>query len=765
MAAAIAAAAEPRAETPLQGLEPAIQLMPASGEEKAAPDAELLNWVVERVLLPGFSREMWRAEHTAVAADFLQSPHVSKLTMFVDKNLGLCLNTLNVRPLESVRRLQYFLKSGENCVLTRDNIDRKVQYGVVSGQAMESLLKVMSNVFVPTFLSTESWPESVKKEFSGQMHKFMASLTETSNQAKGHTVLYIPDEDLHNLEAAAQDKDLVQRLESTVIHWTRQIKEVVSNQETSHHVDNSGPLEEIEFWRSRTMDLSGIREQLEREGVRRIVQVLELADSSYLKPFKVPRDMIQQGSIEAQNNLKFLVTLQEHCEKLAAAKPAEIPAVLPPILQRVRMISTLSKYYRSEERLAGLLRKVSNQIIIQCSKQIILRDIFEGDVQSSMQQLRLSIECGEQWKTIYQRTARMIAKSEPLERHWRFDPSSIFAQVDAFVQRCRDLLEVCEGQLQFARKAAGGAKAPLPPFGGSRGVEVEKSLLEIEEAFEKHVQRLRNLQYNILDVKATKWHDDYNIFKHAMHDLEVMMSNVISSAWEGVATVADGAELLRAFHSLAKRSAMRASVERKTAQIFVMFNEQLRAVRAEFDRRRKSPPVHPHHPRYAGAALWALGLLNRLRVNMRVLENAQSWMRATAEMEEARQSFAQVETVLEAYVRQNHAEWTESLKDKTQASMNESLEKPLLLLPLRPLRPPPPPPHRPPQAPSARRTWRARLPRTASSRAARRAHWSATLTAICCGSSTKCATGAKWAATAPSRTWRSTWLPSRRRCA
>ena len=35
----------------------------------------------------------------------------------------------------------------------------------------------MNGVYLPTFLANNTWPESVKKEFSGQLHKFMASLT------------------------------------------------------------------------------------------------------------------------------------------------------------------------------------------------------------------------------------------------------------------------------------------------------------------------------------------------------------------------------------------------------------------------------------------------------------------------------------------------------------------------------------------------------------------------------------------------------------
>ncbi len=54
----------------------------------------------------------------------------------------------------------------------------------------------------------------------------MASLTETANQSRGHTVLYLPEEDVSDIDRSVKDKDLVQRLEAILIHWTRQIKEV-----------------------------------------------------------------------------------------------------------------------------------------------------------------------------------------------------------------------------------------------------------------------------------------------------------------------------------------------------------------------------------------------------------------------------------------------------------------------------------------------------------------------------------------------------------
>ena len=58
----------------------------------------------------------------------------------------------------------------------------------------------------------------------------------------------------------------------------------------------------------------------------------------------------------------------------------EIPKMLPLILNCVRMIWSLSRFYNTPERLVGLLRNLSNEIISRCCAVISLPDIFSGDV-------------------------------------------------------------------------------------------------------------------------------------------------------------------------------------------------------------------------------------------------------------------------------------------------------------------------------------------------------------------------------------------------
>jgi dynein heavy chain len=56
-------------------------------------------------------------------------------------------------------------------------------------------------------------------------------------------------------------------------------------------------------------------------------------------------------------------------------------------------------------------------------------------------------------------------------------------------------------------------------------------LEDIEFSFNKLIASLWNIRSFILDVKATRWHDDYNTFKQGVKDLEVMMQNLIFSAF------------------------------------------------------------------------------------------------------------------------------------------------------------------------------------------------------------------------------------------
>ena len=102
-----------------------------------------------------------------------------------------------------------------------ENLEECVLFKQIGMDPLDDLLEKMNGEYVKKLRQDNDWPDGVKKEFIANLHRFMAFLNETTHAARGQTYLYIPDEDLTDIEAAAKDKDLLQRLESTVIYWTR----------------------------------------------------------------------------------------------------------------------------------------------------------------------------------------------------------------------------------------------------------------------------------------------------------------------------------------------------------------------------------------------------------------------------------------------------------------------------------------------------------------------------------------------------------------
>lgn len=551
-------------------------------------------------------------------------------------------------------------------IFKRDEFDSnglfeaQIAFGNMRGDLVTNLLRQMNSGFVPMSRLDHGWPENVKKDFVAQMQKFMATVTEMNYQAKGMTVLYVPQDDLYDANVA-QDKNVIPRLEASLIHWTRQIKEVVSTQQDSSSAggggqgqesESAGPLDEIEFWRARDVDLSRLHKQLQSPELQRVLEVLEVAKSSYLRHFRLLERDIQDGSKEARENLKFLSILKEPCEELITLKPAEMSKVLPNLLNIVRLIWTISTHYNTPDRISSLLRTISNEIIKRCQDNINLDKILnpgknfgkegfeygalsaEGvrlkDLQDSMASLNESIECGREWKKQFQVTRDCIKKYNPAQA-WDLQEGSIFAQIDAFVQRCCDLLEICEEQTQFAgfsvrtKEGSTMLNPDLPKFSGSKANEIIKSLLDIEASFLKNIAKLRNVDYNVLDVKFStgRWHEDFNAFKNSMKDQEIMYTNVINTAFDTVSSVTQCVQVYDSFHLLAKRERIQAVLEKKSGELYTFFSTELQSVKREFERYRKKTdhlPIVCGHPNAAGVALWARGLMLRIQKHWEELE-------------------------------------------------------------------------------------------------------------------------------------------------
>jgi hypothetical protein len=72
----------------------------------------------------------------------------------------LRLQTASDADVQRVQEMQYFLKGPGDVITTVEMLSQRLQWGSIKGAALESLLRVMNKVYLPTFLSNATWPES-----------------------------------------------------------------------------------------------------------------------------------------------------------------------------------------------------------------------------------------------------------------------------------------------------------------------------------------------------------------------------------------------------------------------------------------------------------------------------------------------------------------------------------------------------------------------------------------------------------------------------
>ena len=634
----------------------------------------LTSWVTQRLDMLGYPESKWEDGGDSAVVDFISGSGPKTLSICANNGYFSLTCDETGQQVKMKNLSAYFLRPSVGG-LSKENMSKEVQFGSVGGKglSMNTLKRIMEG-FVEKQVAHNP-------ELSGHFHRCMANLTDTVHHADGTTVLYCPTFDYQNVPEAAQDKERLQIMESVVIHWTRQIKEVVNNHDSSTSAETAGPLDEIEFWKGRAYDFVGIQRQLEGDAVCRIIEVLHYAKSSYIGPFQTLTQQIVARAAEANDNLKYLETIREQCTALRTVDAERVVQILPDLMNRIRLIWSFSAFYNDNDRVCGILRKISNEIIRRFRGHVPVCEILDGDVEFAMSRLHDAIHCGVEWKVIFHKTVESIKRQKSkYGREWEIDDASVFAQIDAFVQRCRDLTEVCENQMQFVRKSAltKGSPGPVPHFGGTKAQEIVSGIRGIQVSFEQHVDRLRKLDYDMLDVRVSRWHDDYHHFKNAIKDLEVMFTNVLNAALEGNSTVSEGVIVIVTFDRLAKKEAIKRCVDKKASDVQHLFIRLTLWARGEFDSSRLSPPLRPHEPQYAGSALWAHSLA------VLVTESHESLVRlknilSVRDFDEAENAHDALMSVIKEFKLARYNQWVDDLQEKGKENgLLMRLDKPLL---------------------------------------------------------------------------------------
>jgi dynein heavy chain len=69
--------------------------------------------------------------------------------------------------------------------------------------------------------------------------------------------------------------------------------------------------------------------------------------------------------------VKYLSTLEKFIEPLYEGTPDSIKDTLPALMNSIKMIHTIARYYNTNDRMTGLFIKITQQMITNCKNNIL----------------------------------------------------------------------------------------------------------------------------------------------------------------------------------------------------------------------------------------------------------------------------------------------------------------------------------------------------------------------------------------------------------
>ena len=210
------------------------------------------------------------------------------------------------------------------------------------------------------------------------MQKFISHIDLTIRQIEGEVRLKVPDIELPvDLKDVDKDELLINTLETAVYDWEAQISDALEAQ-NQKSPNGNGPLAEIDYWKERNINLSGIFEQTKQEKVKRILEILTFVESPAATGFENQRHELAKLYNEAKDNVRFLSTLERHFKNICHGPSFHIVAeTLPSMMNALRMIWIISRHYNKEERMVPLMERIANELYDRVSKVINVRTILE----------------------------------------------------------------------------------------------------------------------------------------------------------------------------------------------------------------------------------------------------------------------------------------------------------------------------------------------------------------------------------------------------
>ena len=326
-----------------------------------------------------------------------------------------------------------------------------LEFGTMTANSLQILENLLGNVYEPLFSKpTSEIPTQFKDELISGLSKFVTHMRRTIVQLDNETRLEVPN-NLSNINPSSQySNSQIEELESVVNSWQIQIASSIDEQQRLTPSGN-GPLAEIEFWCERKAALSALAEQLKLPSVENTLEVLQKYQSPTAANFKRSRDELVKLHIEANENVRFLSTLERDFKDLTTKFSegfAKVSETIPKMMNSLRMVWIISRHYNKDERMVPLMERIAWALCDRVRKVINIKTIYKDSPENVKQLTRAAQDALVLWREAYYDMRKQI-EANNRDPRWEFDKKKLFDKTDYIAKICKDLFNIAQNLEEF----------------------------------------------------------------------------------------------------------------------------------------------------------------------------------------------------------------------------------------------------------------------------------------------------------------------------
>ena len=306
-----------------------------------------------------------------------------------------------------------------------------------------------------------------------------------------------------------------------------------------------------------------------------VLGVLLAAKHKSLKRWKVVDNAITDSLNEAKDNVKYLSTLEKYTDPLYNGTPSQIIDSLPALMNNVKMMLTIARYYSTNERMTTLFVKITNQMIKNC-KQCIMAPgkLWTQQVDDLLERLDCSLRLNDSYQEQY-RITREKLMSQPKVKQFDFNEGQIFGKMDLFCKRVQKLMDMFQTVRQFSALA-------------EHKIEGMENLVQ---SFFNLVDEFKKKPYDLLDYTKSTFDRDFLEYNVNIAELETALQGFINASFQNIPSTELALLLLKKFESILQRDTLKADLESKYTVIFHNYGLDLETVQKIYDTQKHSPPM------------------------------------------------------------------------------------------------------------------------------------------------------------------------------